>query len=207
MTALGSPGRRDQTQRRRKADEDVQAARPATDRPLRRAQVCRMWWIVCGPMFGDGRYNFRLARTPRSAQSSTSGCVIGSRAVRLKQRKRGTTMYRELLALGRQPDVARQVGGEQPSRWRNSGMLLDAVLALDCVGPAGIAPALMTSDFSNRPVPDPHAGWCGRERPARSPPTPIDTVAVRESAPANGWPRCGTPLFGAVVGVGALPAS
>jgi RNA-directed DNA polymerase len=50
---------------------------------------------------------------------------------KLKQWKRGTTMYRELLAMGAKPDVARQVAANSRRRWRNSGMLLNAVLTLN----------------------------------------------------------------------------
>jgi transposase-like protein len=53
------------------------------------------------------------------------------RAIQLKQWKRGTTMYRELLALGAKLDVARQVAANSRRWWRNSGMLLNAVLTLN----------------------------------------------------------------------------
>ena len=39
-------------------------------------------------------------------------------------------MYRELVALGAKPDVARQVAANSRRWWRNSGMLLNAVLTL-----------------------------------------------------------------------------
>jgi RNA-directed DNA polymerase len=41
-----------------------------------------------------------------------------------------TTMYRELLALGAKPGVAQQVAANSRRWWRNSGMLLNAVLTL-----------------------------------------------------------------------------
>jgi hypothetical protein len=53
------------------------------------------------------------------------------RAVQLKQWKRGTTMYRELLALGAKPDVAHKVAANNRRWWRNSGMLLNSVLTLN----------------------------------------------------------------------------
>ncbi|MCK1711282.1 reverse transcriptase domain-containing protein, partial [Bradyrhizobium sp. 143] len=53
------------------------------------------------------------------------------RAIQLKQWKRGTTMYRELLVLGAKLDVARQVAANSRRWWRNSGMLLNAVLTLN----------------------------------------------------------------------------
>jgi RNA-directed DNA polymerase len=40
-------------------------------------------------------------------------------------------MYRELLVLGAKPGVARQVAANGRRWWRNSGMLLNAVLTLN----------------------------------------------------------------------------
>jgi RNA-directed DNA polymerase len=40
-------------------------------------------------------------------------------------------MYRELLVMGAKPDVARQVAANSRRWWRNSGMLLNAVLTLN----------------------------------------------------------------------------
>jgi RNA-directed DNA polymerase len=45
----------------------------------------------------------------------------------LKQWKRGTTMYRELRALGASAAVARQVAANSRRWWRNSGLLLNRV--------------------------------------------------------------------------------
>jgi hypothetical protein len=53
------------------------------------------------------------------------------RAVQLKQWKRGKTIYRELTALGAKPTVAREVAANSRRWWRNSGMLLNAVLTLE----------------------------------------------------------------------------
>jgi RNA-directed DNA polymerase len=40
-------------------------------------------------------------------------------------------MYRELMALAARPEVARRVAANSRRWWRNSGMLLNAVLTLD----------------------------------------------------------------------------
>ena len=45
--------------------------------------------------------------------------------------------------------------------WRNSGMILNAVLTLNWSGRFGLLGS-HDFNFSNRPVRDPHAGWCGR---------------------------------------------
>ena len=50
---------------------------------------------------------FRLAQTPRAWRELDQWLRHRLRAIQLKQWKRGTTMYRELLALGAKPGVAR----------------------------------------------------------------------------------------------------
>jgi RNA-directed DNA polymerase len=73
---------------------------------------------------------FRLAQTPGVWRELDKWLRHRLRAIQLKQWKRGTTMYRELMALGAKPDVARQVAANSRCWWRNSGMLLNAVLTL-----------------------------------------------------------------------------
>jgi RNA-directed DNA polymerase len=74
---------------------------------------------------------FRLAQTPRVWKDLDQWMRHRLRAVQLKQWKRGKTMHRELLALGAKPDVARRVAANSRRWWRNSGMLLNAVLTLE----------------------------------------------------------------------------
>jgi RNA-directed DNA polymerase len=74
---------------------------------------------------------FRLAQTPRVWRELDQWLRHRLRAIQLKQWKRGTTMYRELLALGANTDVARRVAANSRRWWRNSGMLLNAVLTLN----------------------------------------------------------------------------
>jgi len=74
---------------------------------------------------------FRLAQTPRVWRELDQWLRHRLRAIQLKQWKRGTTMYRELLVMGAKPDVARQVAANSRRWWRNSGMLLNAVLTLN----------------------------------------------------------------------------
>ncbi|HEY1299854.1 MAG TPA: group II intron reverse transcriptase/maturase [Stellaceae bacterium] len=73
---------------------------------------------------------FGLAQTPRVRRELDQWVRHRLRAVQLKQWKRGRTMYRELTALGAKPEVARQVAANSRRWWRNSGMLLNAVLTL-----------------------------------------------------------------------------
>jgi RNA-directed DNA polymerase len=73
---------------------------------------------------------FRLAQTPRIWRELDQRLRHRLRAIQLKQWKRGTTMHRQLLAMGAKPDVARKVAANSRRWWRNSGMLLNAVLTL-----------------------------------------------------------------------------
>lgn len=74
---------------------------------------------------------FRLAQTPKVWRKLDMWLRHRVRAIQLKQWKRGKTMYRELMALGAKPDVARRVAANSRRWWRNSGMVLNAVLTLD----------------------------------------------------------------------------
>ena len=73
---------------------------------------------------------YRLAQTPGVWKDLDQWMRHRLRAVQLKQWKRGKTMYRELLALGAAPKVARRIAANSRRWWRNSGMLLNAVLNL-----------------------------------------------------------------------------
>ncbi len=71
---------------------------------------------------------FGLAQTPGIWRELDEGLRHRLRAVQLKQWKRGTTIYRELRALGANPGVARQVAANSRRWWRNSGKLINSVL-------------------------------------------------------------------------------
>jgi RNA-directed DNA polymerase len=77
------------------------------------------------------RAYFRLAQTPKVWRELDMWLRHRVRAIQLKQWKRGKTMYRELMALAARPEVARRVAANSRRWWRNSGMLLNAVLTLD----------------------------------------------------------------------------
>ena len=74
---------------------------------------------------------YRLAQTPGVFKDLDQWIRHRLRAIQLKQWKRGKTIYRELMALGANLDVARTVAANSRRWWRNSGMLLHAVLTLD----------------------------------------------------------------------------
>ena len=73
---------------------------------------------------------FRLAQTPGVWKDLDKWMRRRLRTIQLKQWKQRKTIYRELLALGAKPDVARQVAANSRRWWRNSGKLLNAVLTL-----------------------------------------------------------------------------
>ena len=80
------------------------------------------------------RAYFRLAQTPSVWRQLDEWMRHRLRAIQLKQWKRGRTIFRELTALGAKCDVAQRVAGNRPRHarrwWRNSGMLLNAILTI-----------------------------------------------------------------------------
>jgi hypothetical protein len=52
------------------------------------------------------------------------------RAIHLKQWKRGSTIHRELLNPGANPEVAQRVAASSRRWWRNSGFALNSVLTI-----------------------------------------------------------------------------
>ena len=71
---------------------------------------------------------FRLAQTPRVMRELDEWLRHRLRAVRLKQWRRGTTMFRELRALGASSDLAARIAGNAPRWWHNSRLGLNRVL-------------------------------------------------------------------------------
>jgi RNA-directed DNA polymerase len=73
---------------------------------------------------------FGMAQTPKVWRELDEWLRHRLRAIRLWQWKSGTTMYRELKALGAQENVARQVAANSRCWWRNSAQLLNSVLTI-----------------------------------------------------------------------------
>lgn len=73
---------------------------------------------------------FGLAQTPKVWRTLDEWLRHRLRAMQLKHWKRGKTMYRELLALGATPVVARRVAANSRCWWRNSDRLLKTVLTI-----------------------------------------------------------------------------
>jgi group II intron reverse transcriptase/maturase len=74
------------------------------------------------------RQYFRLADTPGVFRGLDEWIRHRLRMVQLKQWKRGTTTYREVRRLGASDEVAKKVASHGRSWWKNSAMLLNAVL-------------------------------------------------------------------------------
>ena len=73
---------------------------------------------------------FRVSQTPGVWRTLDEWMRHRLRAIQLKHWKRGTTMYRELKALGASETVARRVAGNARSYWRNADRLLKTVLTI-----------------------------------------------------------------------------
>jgi group II intron reverse transcriptase/maturase len=81
---------------------------------------------------------FGKAETPKVWRELDQWIRHRMRAIQLKQWRRGTTAYRELLARGARPDVALVVAGNMRRLWRNSGTPLNGVLDLSWADQLGI---------------------------------------------------------------------
>ncbi|AMO37991.1 group II intron reverse transcriptase/maturase [Thauera humireducens] len=71
---------------------------------------------------------FQLAQTPKVFRELDEWIRHRLRAVQLKHWRRGTTMYRELKALGASETDARQVAANSRRWWRNSRFLLNRAM-------------------------------------------------------------------------------
>ncbi len=73
---------------------------------------------------------YRLAQTPGIWRRLDEWLRHRLRAIQLKQWKRGSTMYRELRALGASEPVARRVAANSRCWWCNSGLVINKVLTI-----------------------------------------------------------------------------
>ncbi len=81
---------------------------------------------------------FRLAQTPRVMRELDEWLRHRLRAVRLKQWRRGTTMFRELRALGASTALAARIAANAKRWWRNSRMALNRVLPVSYFDRLGV---------------------------------------------------------------------
>jgi group II intron reverse transcriptase/maturase len=81
---------------------------------------------------------FRLAQTPGVWRRLDEWIRHRLRAIQLKQWGRGGTILRALTALGAKPAVADRVARNARCWWRNSGILLNAVLTIQWADQLGV---------------------------------------------------------------------
>jgi RNA-directed DNA polymerase len=91
------------------------------------AQVCK----PLGAYLKGWKGYFRLADTPRAFADIDGWVRHRLRAVQLKHWKRGEVIYRELLARGMPPELARRVAANSRRWWHNSAMALNMALPND----------------------------------------------------------------------------
>ncbi|MGF6916362.1 group II intron reverse transcriptase/maturase [Paraburkholderia sp. 40] len=84
------------------------------------------------------RAYFRLAQTPRVWPELDEWLRHRLRAIQLKHWRRGSTIYRELRALGASCSVAQQVAANSRRWWCNSGKLLNSVLTITYFDQLGV---------------------------------------------------------------------
>jgi RNA-directed DNA polymerase len=88
------------------------------------AQMCK----PLGTYLVGWKAYFRLAETPGSFADIDGWVRHRLRAVQLKHWKRGPVIYRELIARGMPPVLARRVAANSRHWWRNSAMALNRAL-------------------------------------------------------------------------------
>jgi len=81
---------------------------------------------------------FQLAQTPKVFRELDEWIRHRLRAVQFKRWRRGTTMYRELKALGASETDARQVAANSRRWWRNSRLLPNRAMPVAYFGRLGV---------------------------------------------------------------------
>ena len=123
---------RDRVVKRKVAEKPLATFKQRVRQLTRRSGGRSMTQVVDGlrPYLLGWKAYFRLAQTPGVWRELDEWLRHRLRAIQLKQWKRGTTIYRELLALGAKPEVALRVAANSRRWWRNSGKLLNSVLTI-----------------------------------------------------------------------------
>lgn len=95
---------------------------------------------------------FRLAQTPRVWRKLDQWMRHRLRAIQLKHWKRGATIHQKLIGMGAKPSTAGTVAANSRRWWRNSGMLLHAVLDQKWCDDLGLIRLFSDLNSPNRPV-------------------------------------------------------
>ena len=118
--------------KRRVADKPMATLKQRIRQRTRRSAGRSMAEIAARlrPYLLGWRAYFRLAQTPRVWRELDEWLRHRLRAIQLRHWKRGTTMYRELKALGASDDDARRVAANSRRWWRNSAGRLNRVMPI-----------------------------------------------------------------------------
>jgi RNA-directed DNA polymerase len=81
---------------------------------------------------------FQLAQTPKIFAELDEWLRHRLRALQLKQWKQGSTIYREMRALGANESVARKVAANSRRWWRNSRFALNGILTINTFNRLGV---------------------------------------------------------------------
>ena len=81
---------------------------------------------------------FQLAQTPKIFAELDEWLRHRLRALQLKQWKQGSTIYREMRALGANESVARKVAANSRRWWRNSRSALNGILTINTFNRLGV---------------------------------------------------------------------
>lgn len=118
--------------KRRVADKAIKAYKQKVRRLTRRIGGKSMAEVVEKlKLYVNGwKAYFKLADTPKVWRELDEWMRHRLRAIQLKQWKRGSTMYRELLKLGASEGVARKVAANSRCWWRNSDGHIKMVMTI-----------------------------------------------------------------------------
>ena len=118
--------------KRRVADKPMATFKQRIRQLTRRSGGRRMAEVIdrLKPYLLGWKAYFGLAQTPRVRQSLGEWLRHRLRAIQLKQWRRGSTIYRELINLGAAEHVAKRVAQNSRCWWRNSAGELNRVLTI-----------------------------------------------------------------------------
>jgi len=118
--------------RRRVADKPLATFKQRVRQLTRRSGGRSMAQVVAAlrPYLLGWKAYFILSDTPGVWRGLDEWLRHRLRALQLNHWKRGTTMYRELLALGASPHVARSVAANSRRWWHNSALSLNNALPI-----------------------------------------------------------------------------
>ena len=129
LCLLGQPGWSDPVRGGEEGGADLPSANPLDDAPLEWTKPRRGGGTTADVCAGWKAY-FQLAQTPGVFLKLDEWLRHRLRALQLKHWRRGTTMYRELVAMGASKEDARRIAANSRRWWRNSRFALNRVMPI-----------------------------------------------------------------------------